>query len=275
MPPLWLLEKGSVVHNVRGLPVGNALLVRGHEIGWSGTIANDETRDIYFKHALKTNLRGRCVVPGFIDNYLSLNKLGEILTWFYDLRHLRTVGEVQGWLRQIRQREPDLRFVIGHHLDLLGGQKLTAADLDLAMPDLPVFILQKGEKTATVNSLLLKLARLGLPNWLRKGKKVFSTEPLRGRGELPADLHALARAVLPKPSRSDRVEMLLAAQRLALSQGITTAFEPEMDADLFDIFQDLEAMGLLWMRVRGSFSWGKKANLKIFARASSRSHTEG
>ena len=80
-------KNGTVIHNGRSLLPTTGLLFGAGQVIWPAQ--PHPAHQLLAKSAMPYDLRGRCLSPGFIDNSLSLIKLGEILTYSHDLRQVR------------------------------------------------------------------------------------------------------------------------------------------------------------------------------------------
>ena len=141
--PRHALAEAIAVRGTRILAVGTSADIRGHAA--KGTEVLD--------------LRGRLVVPGFIDGHLHL--LGGSLS----LEELRlddafTFGAVSGLVRSWAAAHPDARWVTGAgwaYAAFPGGLP-TRAQLDAVVADRPAWLVSYDGHTGWANSAALRLA---------------------------------------------------------------------------------------------------------------------
>src|SRR5262249_25755766 len=110
--------------------------------------------------AVRVDLGGRTVVPGFIDAHLHTASSG--------LRHLkevncdlRSIAAIQAAIRERAAKTPPGEWVLGFMYDdtkTAEGRPLSKADLDAAAPGHPVLINHRGGHTSYVNSRAMQIA---------------------------------------------------------------------------------------------------------------------
>ncbi len=141
-------------------PVVEALLVRDGRIvaaGASSDLAGASGR------AVRVDLSGRTVLPGFIDSHIHLAGYGFSLERL-DLQAARTLGEAVALVAGAVVRHPPGGWVLGRGWDrnVWPERRLpTRADLDPVSPRHPVALASKDGHLLWVNSLALRLARIG------------------------------------------------------------------------------------------------------------------
>lgn len=124
------------------------------------------------------DLDGRLVVPGFVDAHTHLVMMGEALGRV-GLTDARTLEEIQARLRAARASAPDGARVLGRGwlFDSVPGGAPTAAMLDAAVADVPVYLDANDYHSCWVNSAAL--AELGITR--------DTPDPLGGRIGRDAD----------------------------------------------------------------------------------------
>lgn len=107
------------------------------------------------------DLAGRLVVPGFVDAHTHLVMMGEALGRV-GLTDARSLDEIRARLRTARAADPDAPRVLGRGwlFDSVPDGAPTAAMLDAAIPDVPVYLDANDYHSCWVNSAAL--AELGI-----------------------------------------------------------------------------------------------------------------
>ena len=121
---------------------------------------NDEVRRLGGQHTELVDLRGRTVLPGFIDAHIHL------LSTAYRAHHIDATGstsedEVAGLVRERALQTPRGHWILGGQWDKNGwpGENFPdKASLDAAAPDHPVVLWSKDGHVLWVNSLALQRA---------------------------------------------------------------------------------------------------------------------
>jgi predicted amidohydrolase YtcJ len=240
-----------------------AVAVRGGRIVAVGTDA--DVRELVGPATEIVDLRGRLLLPGFQDSHVhapsgGLDRLRIDLSDAHSLEGYRAA--IAGYARAHRDAEWLLGG--GWAMDVFPGGTPTRDVLDAISPDRPVFINNRDNHAAWVNSRALELA----------GVDASTPDPADGRIEREADgspagtLHEgamnLVRRLVPRASLDEQIEGLLIGQRYLHSLGVTgwqDAIVGEYSTlqDAFDAYVAAAERGLLTARVRGAlwFERGK------------------
>jgi predicted amidohydrolase YtcJ len=168
------------------------------------------------------DLAGGLLAPGFVDAHVHPIQ-GGLERLRCDLSQLSTREEYLAAIAGYAAAHPDATWVVGGGwaMPAFPGGTPTAADLDLLVPDRPVFLPNRDHHGAWVNSRALELA----------GVDRHTPDPPDGRIERDADgrpsgtLHEGATALvarhLPRTTGADYHAALLAGQDYLHSLGVT------------------------------------------------------
>lgn len=137
----------------------DALVVDGDAISFVGDLAL--AREAAGAGAETVDLDGRLLVPGFTDAHTHLVMMGEALGKV-GLTDARTLEEIQARLRSARAADPHAVRLLGRGwlFDSVPGGTPTAAMLDEAVADVPVYLDANDYHSVWVNSAAL--AELGI-----------------------------------------------------------------------------------------------------------------
>ncbi len=221
--PDLILHNGKIVTVDGRFSIASALAIRGERIVAVGT--NEEVRRLAGPSTRQSDLAGRTVIPGLIDNHLHYLR-GATLTPFET--RLEGILTRKAALEKIAARAKELGpgsgpgkwiFVIGgwheqQFKDRPGG--FTLEELDAASPQNPVFI-QKTYSAFYMNTLARDLVASRIGD-LYKGKLPIETGSLEGRRVMYAALR-----YAPHPIRE---VVPAAAER---SKGAGNAYQEESD----------------------------------------------
>ena len=213
--------------------------------------SDDEVRRGGGQHGEVIDLRGKTVLPGFIDSHIHLLSAA-YRSHYIDAANCQSEDEVAALVRERAAQTPPGRWVQGGQWDKNlwpGGNFPTRASLDAAAPDHPVVLWSKDGHLLWVNSLALQRAGITAetpdpPNGaiLRDG----SGEPTGILQEENA-----TRLVYRVIEKSDPVlTRVLVERALAELQksGITSIHDIE-GMDALQLFQQLRDEGALGVRV--------------------------
>jgi hypothetical protein len=196
------------------------------------------------------NAGGRTVIPGFNDAHVHFMETGAQLS-SVDLRDAKTPEEFVRRIRDFAAKLPKGRWILGgkwDHENWTPNNLPTAAMIDAATPDNPVFIDRLDGHMALANSLAMKLAGV-----TKDTKDVEGGLIVRDAGGNPMGVFKDAamsyfNSVIPAPSWEQRLEAAQAATEHAASLGVTSVQDMSAGTDV-GVYQELLRQGKLKTRV--------------------------
>src|SRR5690606_30842017 len=207
----------NVRSNDPARPVAEALLVRDGRIAALGSAAELDTPG-----ARVIDWRDATVIPGLTDAHAHLLGLGQSRE-IVDLRGAASVAEI---IDRLRQHAPPEGWILGRGWDqnLWGGAMPSAAMLDQAFGDRPVWLRRIDGHAGWASSAVLRLAGIDASTKDPEGGEILrdptSNQPI---GVLIDN--AMDRVPVPEPSSADVERWLRAATREAASLGLTGVHE--------------------------------------------------
>ncbi len=168
------------------------------------------------------NAKGKTLIPGLIDAHGHVMGLGFSLMTL-DLSGTRSLDEALAAIRKYAADNPELPWIIGGgwNQEAWGlGRFPTAADLDAAVPDRPVWLERVDGHAGWANSAAMRAARVTASTKAPEGGRI---EMAKGQpsGVFVDAATALVGGAVPKPLARDRDRAFLLAQQKLLEQGIT------------------------------------------------------
>ena len=148
------LYTGGRIFTAGESPWADALLVDGETVVFAGDL--EEARRAAGPDAHSVDLAGRLLLPGFTDAHTHLVMTGDALGRV-GLTDARSLDEIQRRLRAARASDPDAPRVLGRGwlFDSVPGGAPTAAMLDEAVADVPVYLDANDYHSCWVNSAAL------------------------------------------------------------------------------------------------------------------------
>ena len=226
-------------------PWAQALAVRGPLLAAVGTEA--EVRLLVGPRTEVLDLAGRLVTPGFNDAHMHLLVLDEA-----DLDGAASVAEIQSRLREYARAHPERPWVTGRGwgFGAFGGEAPTAAHLDAAVSDRPVYVRDRDGHSAIANRRALALAGV-----TRETPKPEDGEVVRGADGGPTGLLKESAAGLvgrhvPPPTEEEQYRALKLRLDQAASYGLTSIQNASTIA--LPVFERVMAEGGLKVRVYAS-----------------------
>ena len=195
--------------------------------------------------------KGRVLLPGLIDAHLHLLQLG-FAALTLDLSETKSLAEAQTRIRDYAAAHPDRPWIIGRgwNQEVWGlGRFPTAAELDAAVADRPVWLERVDGHAGWGNSAALKAAGVTAATKDPAGGQI-----VRGPGGAPAGVlvdnaTGLVGRIVPAPRAEDRDLALATAQDLLFKRGITAAADMGTDIEDWQALRRAGDLNRLYLRV--------------------------
>lgn len=216
----------------------------------------DSLRKLYNADST-ADLAGAPIYPGFYDPHSHFLGLGQVLDQA-DLVGARSYDEVIERLRAFYQKHPNVSWLTGRGWDQNDWPDKTfptKEKLDAAFPNVPVALTRVDGHALLVNSKALRLAQITAGSRLAGGEVVL--ENSQPTGVLVDNAMQLVKRVLPQPDAADKARMLLAAQRVCLSLGLTTVSDAGISPAEIALIDSLQRSGRLKIRDYAMVSLGE------------------
>jgi predicted amidohydrolase YtcJ len=195
---------------------------------------------------------GRDVVPGLIDAHAHLMNLGFALLRA-DLVDAASKEEVIARLKAFEATLPEGAWLLGRgwdQNDWPGKQFPTAADLDAAFPDRPVWLERVDGHAGWANSAAMRAAKRDLGgDWQPEGGRILR-EDGRATGVFIDTASAVIDEVVPAPDAALREEALERALQAAVSHGLTGVHDMGVSLADLKLMRDFASAGKLPLRIR-------------------------
>ncbi len=212
--------------------------------------SNAATRSFIGSATRVINAGGKTVIPGFNDAHVHFMETGQQLS-SVDLRDAKTPEDFVRRIKDFAAKLPKGRWILGgkwDHENWTPSSLPTAAMIDAATPDNPVFIDRLDGHMALANSLAMRLASVN-----KDTKDVEGGLIVRDAGGNPTGVFKDAamsyfNRVIPPPSWDERLEAALAATEHAASLGVTSVQDMSAGTDV-GVYQELLRQGKLKTRV--------------------------
>jgi predicted amidohydrolase YtcJ len=244
------LTCGNVLTMNPSQPCADAVAVKGDKIFKIGT--NEEISQLVGEETKVISLKGKTVIPGFIDTHIHVADFGRLLKWV-ELDDVNSIKEMQNCLRKRVQKTPKGKWIIGRGWDqtrFAEKRLLTRFDLDVVSPDNPLIFYHRSGQICVVNSKALELA----------GLTKQTSSPPEGMidknaetGELTGVLRGNATnfmwEVIPEPSEEELLEAAGLACEKILKAGVTSVHWMVLSSIELSVIRTLLVQNRLPMRV--------------------------
>jgi predicted amidohydrolase YtcJ len=199
----------------------------------------------------KVDGHGRILVPGMVDAHLHVMDLGfSALT--LDLSGTKSLGEAQAAIRAFAQAHPDRPWIVGGGWNQENwglGRFPTAAELDAAVADRPVWLVRVDGHAGWANSTALKQAGIATGTKDPAGGRIERETSGKPSGVLIDGAKTLIESKLPPPRPVDRDLALQTAQRILFRKGVTAAADMGTTIEDWQTYRRAGDEGRLYIRI--------------------------
>ncbi|MFT3744976.1 MAG: amidohydrolase [Pyrinomonadaceae bacterium] len=195
---------------------------------------------------------GKTIVPGFNDAHVHFMETGQQLS-SVDLRSAQTPEEFVARIRAFAVKLPKGRWILGgkwDHENWKPNNLPTAAMIDAATPDNPVFIDRLDGHMALANSLAMRLASVNKDTKDVDGGMIVRDGSGNPTGVFKDAAMSYIGKVIPEPSWDERMEAAIAATNYATTLGVTSVQDMSAGTDV-GVYQELQRQGKLKTRIYG------------------------
>ncbi|MEZ4415799.1 MAG: amidohydrolase [Gemmatimonadota bacterium] len=254
-PPADLILLGGRVITVDASDrIVEAVAVRGERIVAVGT--NDEVAALAGPQTVRVELDGRAVTPGLLDAHAHFNGGAVDRMFVLDLSY-PTVGSVEDIVAAVAaqaERLPSGTWIQGRGWDEGKLKELrlpTAADLDRAAPDHPVWITQTMGHYGTANHRALELAGVTAGSPDPPGGTIDRDVSGRPTGVLKESAQGLVRRLIPEFDAAQVRQGMAALADAFNAEGMTGLKDPGVSEDAWAAYRQVLEEGNLTVRVFG------------------------
>jgi predicted amidohydrolase YtcJ len=172
------------------------------------------------------DLRGKTVLPGFIDTHIHIADFGRTLNWL-DLKNADSIQAIQEAIKQKAQTTPKNKWILGsgwNQNSLKEKRSPNRQDLDEVAPDNPVVIYHQFGRTCTTNTQALKKANI-TQNTPNPKNGTIDKNPCTNMptGILHGNATDLIWNKIQPPTQQETLESAKHAIQKIIEAGITTA----------------------------------------------------
>ena len=231
-------------------PQAQAVAIKNNRIIKVGT--NKEIKPLIKENTKVIDLKGKALLPGFIDTHTHMAGFGKALIGI-NLRDIQSIKEMQKKLKKRIEKTREGEWILGRGWDqdrLKEGRYPTRWDLDKFSPNNPVVFTRVCGHLCVVNSRALEKASITAETTPPPGGKI-DKRPKTGEttGILRENARDLVHTVMPEPSEHQLMEACGSACRKAVEAGLTSVHWIIHSPAEIRVIQKLRAKNKLPLRV--------------------------
>jgi len=199
------------------------------------------------------DLDKKFVFPGFCDEHIHIWKVGNLLTYMLDVRNVQSLSEMISKIQEFIDSNPTNQWYIirGFNEVNFEDKKLPAAnDLDQLNTKKPVFVIRNCAHIGIANTKAMEVS--GIFNkdvQIPSGGEIRLDTEGKPNGIFSETALGLIMNHFPEYSYEEYKNMILKAQDLLISYGITAATDPAVHPDLMNAYHQMNQEGLLKIRI--------------------------
>ncbi|MEP7380647.1 MAG: amidohydrolase family protein [Gemmatimonadota bacterium] len=258
--PDLILYHGRVLTVDASDRIAEAVAIRGERIVAVGTDA--EVRALAGAGTRTVDLEGRAVTPGLLDAHAHVSGSGTDRLFLLDVG-FPAVKSIRDMVDSVRARAATLpagTFIVGRGWDegKFSEHRLpTAADLDAAAPNHPVFLTNTTGHYSVANSAALRLAGISRTTPDPPNGTIDRYPDGRPTGVLKESAKGAVQRLIPPRTIEQRSEGIQALVHDFNAEGMTGFKDPGISGETFDLYRKLAADGALPARVFALFTGGR------------------
>lgn len=207
-----------------------------------------------YKAAVKIDLEGKFVYPGFYDAHCHFYGYGidQRKIWLTGTKSYNSILDTL----IARKDQLFMGWLFGRGWDQNDWTDTGYPDrqpLDSLFPDIPVFLLRIDGHAALVNQKALELCEITTATRIDGGEIIQKNGRLTGL--LIDNAVDLVKKHIPLPDKLVERDALLAAQRNCFAVGLTSVVDAGLEPNVIELIDSLQKCGLLKMRIDAMVSY--------------------
>ena len=219
---------------------------------------SSEVMQLTREGTVKIDLKGKLLLPGFIDTHEHCIRKGLQMDWVNcRTPPMKSLEDVVKALREKAMSKPKGEWVVGSWFDesQWGDKRFpNKYDLDRASTDHPIYLGRAGGHNSVANSLALEMAGISKDTPQPPGGNIERDENGEPTGRLD-EIAAMdmVRGIIPTPSSDEETELLAEnwpiLEQMYLSWGLTSIHEAHIKAPQALAYQKLNKEDQLKIRI--------------------------
>ena len=258
----------ALVDNVNGITLDK----QGHVVRFTGLLMSADGKVTALlgrgdprpvKLDWRADMKGRVLLPGFIDAHGHVIDLG-FRAMALDLSDTTSLADAQAKIKAYAAANPDRKWILGGgwNQERWGlGRFPTAAELDVAVGDRPVWLARADGHASWGNGAALRAANVTARSVAPAGGRIERTGGQPSGVFVDSAQELVGRAV-PEPLPKERDAAFLQAQAILLRYGVTATADMGSSVDDWLTYRRMGDIGALRVRVM-SYGMGVETAVQV------------
>ena len=211
----------------------------------------------------RVDMKGRVLLPGMIDAHGHVMELG-FAALSLDLSDTTSLAEAQAKIRAYAAANPERKWILGRGWNQEKwalGRFPTAADLDAAVSDQPVWLSRADGHASWANNAAMQAAGVTAKTVSPAGGRIEKVAGAPGGVFVDAAQELVEKAV-PQPLPKERDAAFLGAQKILLAYGVTAVADMGSSVDDWLSYRRMGDRGALRVRIM-SYGLGVETALAV------------
>ncbi|WP_192022234.1 amidohydrolase [Shewanella sp. WPAGA9] len=252
-----LFAQSQLISNIHGYTIKDGQLVQFKALQFNG----DTIEEVYTEHDIlpystQANIvridgKGQTLLPGLIDAH------GHVLSYGLSLmraqlRTSQSENDAVNMVKAFRQQHSNMQWIQGRGWNQVlwpSNTFPTAASLDKAFPDTPVWLVRVDGHAGWANSAAMQIAGVDAKTISPEGGEILRHSDGRPTGVFVDNAMSLITNNIPNLSVDEQQTVLLTALNALAAMGLTSVHDAGVGSDTIKAYQTLENFNKLPIRV--------------------------
>ncbi|NRA94064.1 MAG: amidohydrolase [Psychroserpens sp.] len=199
---------------------------------------------------------GKTIVPGFIDAHCHFYRMG------FNEQQVNLIGtkSFEDVVKRVLdfQNEKPKKYIRGRGWDQNDWEDKSFPNkrlLDRLFPNTPIALTRVDGHAILANQAALDLGNVTIDTKIEGGELIIEDGELSG--VLVDNAENLVMDHWPEPTKSDKIDALLAAQKVSTSYGLTTVDDAGLEPEIIEMIDSLQKSGDLKTRIYAMVSYSE------------------
>ncbi len=245
---------GNIYTLDENIPIAEALAVKGEKIIFVGS--NERAKEMIGKDTIVFDLKGKTVVPGFIDAHVHFFSYGSSLKEL-NFVGTKSISEIVEIVKNNLSNFKPGEWITGHGWDHEDWEKKefpTHREISEITPENPVYFTRVDGHAGWANRKAMEIAGITKETKDPPGGKIIRSEKGEPTGVFIDSAQNLIEKHIPERSRDWKKDAVIRAQEACIKLGLTEVHEAGTSEENIEIYRELIKEGKLKIKIYAMLS---------------------